>query len=851
MTHGDELWGGTVAWPAFLSESHRLCGSGWAGTVPGAWGMRGDGGGQQLFHFQPDTRCRLEARPAGHRATEAELLTLWPQRGVTQPPRRLKALGRSTLGAMKVAVALLLLLAASWAPPGRGLLAEAAEPRAATHAFRQGATGAIPCASAVNAPCREACTAAAAARRHLPTPLPTLIVPPSWNTAHAGAPTNSSSFGIMSVASAVSVKSILAAGVAAVVFLVLDKWWRSATAKQQCDRCTPRQAEGLQPPPAWCVVQPKQLPKVPSTVVEVAARATSLQPPPRTIKAVSLQLSHSMPAAVSPFAEAAAAVPALQTQPSQPAPAAAPAAQPSPQAQQSPFAAAAVQPKQPKQLSQSAGAAQQRAAPAAAATSPFAAEASALNGPPSAASSEAQQLPSRGSAASKVARRPSPPHLSTMLDALPMFSAAPSGPSTAQGVAAGPPAAPPASLPGQRPRSPGGRHPPAHPLPKDRISLEQLRSEILGDEALSCSEAQLESVLSSRLPAAGAAAAGAAAAGGASGGAQQPACGSPGASLPSSPSCGHDSDWEIAPNGAQGCRGAGCAAAVLCPRRCLCCTADLHACLRWPCSPHAPPARPTELEICKRPDGLLWQLGAGGFGRVYKAMRFGCTPVAVVGGRGRGAWVGAAVWHAITGFDPSSCTVCLSSPSSPLLRPAAESHGGALGRGRAVHHGQGSRYAAPAEACVALVVLGSLHMPNSPHWFHCSLQPASEPTPRSFEDFKREARLLQRCKDPHIVSFLGASLNSDFTILVRIAMAVLRHLVCRRCWVAWLVLAFELLLLLIVISHLSPSPQVTEFCEGGSLSANLAAGKISWYRHGKQVRSHGGKQQFAHCHVKP
>ena len=40
---------------------------------------------------------------------------------------------------------------------------------------------------------------------------------------------------------------------------------------------------------------------------------------------------------------------------------------------------------------------------------------------------------------------------------------------------------------------------------------------------------------------------------------------------------------------------------------------------------------PTELEICKRADGSLWQLGAGGFGRVYKAMRFGYTPVAVVG----------------------------------------------------------------------------------------------------------------------------------------------------------------------------------------------------------------------------
>lgn len=461
---------------------------------------------------------------------------------------------------MKLAVALLLLLAASWAS---GLLAAAAEPRAATHAFRQGATEAIPCASAANAPCREACAGAAAGRRRQ-TPPSTLFVPPFWNTAHAGAPTNSSSFGIMPVASAVSVTAILAAGVAAVVFLVLDKWWRSAAAKQQCDRCTPQQAEGLQPPPARCVVQPKQLPKVPSTVVEVAVRATSLQPPPRTTKAVSLQLSHSMPAAVSPFAAEAAAAPARPTQPSQPAPAAALAAQPSPQAQHSPFAVAAVQPSQPKQLSPSAGAAQQRAAPAVAAASPFATAASALSGTPSAASSEAQQLLSSSSAAGELARRPSPPHLSTLLDALPMFSAAPSGSSTAQGVAAGPSAAPPASLPGQRPRSPGGWHPPAHPLPKDRISLEQLRSEILGDEALSCSEAQLESVLSTGLPVAGAAAAGAAAAGSASGGAPQPAGSSPGVSLPSSPSGGHDSDWEIAPNGAQGCRGAGCAAAVLC-----------------------------------------------------------------------------------------------------------------------------------------------------------------------------------------------------------------------------------------------------------------------------------------------
>ena len=31
----------------------------------------------------------------------------------------------------------------------------------------------------------------------------------------------------------------------------------------------------------------------------------------------------------------------------------------------------------------------------------------------------------------------------------------------------------------------------------------------------------------------------------------------------------------------------------------------------------------------KRPDGSLWQLGSGGFGTVYKAMRNGVQPVAV------------------------------------------------------------------------------------------------------------------------------------------------------------------------------------------------------------------------------
>lgn len=38
---------------------------------------------------------------------------------------------------------------------------------------------------------------------------------------------------------------------------------------------------------------------------------------------------------------------------------------------------------------------------------------------------------------------------------------------------------------------------------------------------------------------------------------------------------------------------------------------------------------PAEVEIVKRPDGSPWQLGSGGFGTVYKALRNGVQPVAV------------------------------------------------------------------------------------------------------------------------------------------------------------------------------------------------------------------------------
>lgn len=95
---------------------------------------------------------------------------------------------------------------------------------------------------------------------------------------------------------------------------------------------------------------------------------------------------------------------------------------------------------------------------------------------------------------------------------------------------------------------------------------------------------------------------------------------------------------------------------------------------------------------------------------------------------------------------------------------------------------------------------------------------------------------------PAAVSFLGASLSTDFTILVRrcgaLALAwagtppwcgrVPAHATGRplhRCKP-----------LLTACRPAMPLAQVTEYCEGGALSANLAAGRITWYRRGKQVR---------------
>jgi hypothetical protein len=46
------------------------------------------------------------------------------------------------------------------------------------------------------------------------------------------------------------------------------------------------------------------------------------------------------------------------------------------------------------------------------------------------------------------------------------------------------------------------------------------------------------------------------------------------------------------------------------------------------------------------------------------------------------------------------------------------------------------------------------------------LQPTAEARHGVLEAFKTEVQLLSACRDPHIVSFLGASLSGDFTLLV-------------------------------------------------------------------------------------
>eukprot|EP00887_Chlorella_sp_A99_P002361 scaffold10.g2361.t1 len=114
-----------------------------------------------------------------------------------------------------------------------------------------------------------------------------------------------------------------------------------------------------------------------------------------------------------------------------------------------------------------------------------------------------------------------------------------------------------------------------------------------------------------------------------------------------------------------------------------------------------------EIEICRRPDGSEWELGTGGFGRVYKALRNHAQPVAVL------------------------------NVASYEVRSLAQT------------------------------------------------------------DFMREVSILRACRDPNIVLFLGACLSEDRSMLV------------------------------------------TEYCEGGNLTRNLMAGRISWYNRGAKARGWG------------
>ncbi|GAB4814550.1 hypothetical protein N2152v2_001596 [Parachlorella kessleri] len=132
--------------------------------------------------------------------------------------------------------------------------------------------------------------------------------------------------------------------------------------------------------------------------------------------------------------------------------------------------------------------------------------------------------------------------------------------------------------------------------------------------------------------------------------------------------------------------------------------------------------RPDEIEVMKRPDGSDWELGTGGFGKVFKALRNGVQPVAVKV---------LLVFKALRiGVQPVAVKVLLASSD---LRQMA------------------------------------------------------------MAEFRKEIAILKACRDVNIVQFVGAHISSDKTMLV------------------------------------------TEYMEGGNLSTNIAAGRVSWYRRGRKI----------------
>jgi hypothetical protein len=169
-----------------------------------------------------------------------------------------------------------------------------------------------------------------------------------------------------------------------------------------------------------------------------------------------------------------------------------------------------------------------------------------------------------------------------------------------------------------------------------------------------------------------------------------------------------------------------------------------------------------EIEIMKRPDGSLWELGAGGFGRVFKAIRNGVQPVAVkvlvVSDGGHSSF--------LRPFAPFLTAECLGQALGPLLplaynlRPQLWSP--RLGTGRVCFPPSapacrpGRQKVAPSFHALcnwpraALTLLARCACPSP--W----MQSSQEDCSRAGElEFQHEIALLRACRDTNIVQFQG------------------------------------------------------------------------------------------------
>lgn len=127
----------------------------------------------------------------------------------------------------------------------------------------------------------------------------------------------------------------------------------------------------------------------------------------------------------------------------------------------------------------------------------------------------------------------------------------------------------------------------------------------------------------------------------------------------------------------------------------------------------------------KRPEGSDWELGCGGFGKVFKALRNGAQPVAVKvltvrGGAGRagGLWGSGKGRRCSAGRDTGTARQLPPSSISPSCLPSL--------------------------TC----------LPPT-----CHAHPQSGPETRymALNEFRREVAILKACRDPNIVAFLVSS----------------------------------------------------------------------------------------------